>query len=304
MRRLLTMKAKVVSSVIGILLLVLPGFSSAAEKQEDYSLSSDKITQAQNYIPKYNLEFALMYWKLDYKEDIPAPRRSTENGWLPGVYMGITYNSKNDFYSKIFVEFSYSDVEFDGTTQSGTPVKFSSDNNQFFFRGEFDVGYNFAVARNISIKPYTGYGYRHWERGQASVTATYVSYKEKYYWHYIPVGVAADINFGNRVVIEPNVGLRIMFYGKMIAYFSELDPTSNDPEFKLGNKIGYYAELPVRYKFSQNWSLVVKPWYEYSEFGESDTVDLTTNGVVTGAAYEPSSRTHLYGVNLGFVYSF
>jgi len=116
--------------------------------------------------------------------------------------------------------------------------------------------------------------------------------------------VAADINCGKKVVIEPNVGLRIMFYGKMTAYFSELNSAYNDPEFKLGNRIGYYAEVPLRYKFTEFWSVIIKPWYEYSEIGQSDTVDLTTNGIVTDAAYEPSSKTHLYGVNLGVVYSY
>jgi opacity protein-like surface antigen len=86
-----------------------------------------------------------------------------------------------------------------------------------------------------------------------------------------------------------------MFYGRMTAYFSELDPASGDLEFKLGNRVGYYAELPVRYKFSPSWSLVVKPWYEYSQIGQSDIVD---------GFYEPSSTTNLYGVNLGVVYSF
>jgi hypothetical protein len=298
------MKAKVVCSVIGIFLLVLPGFSVAAEKQKGYPFSDEKTTDTRKNLPNYNFEFGLMYWRLDYKEDLPAPKKSTENGWLPGVYLGFSYNKKNDFYSKIFFELSFGDVEFDGTTTAGTPIRFSTDNHQSFFRGELNAGYNFAVTGNISIKPYTGYGYRQWERGQATVTATYTSYKEKYYWHYIPVGVAADINCGKKVVIEPNVGLRIMFYGKMTAYFSELDPASNDPEFKLGNRIGYYAEVPLRYKFTEFWSVIIKPWYEYSEIGQSDTVDLTTNGVVTGAAYEPSSRTHLYGVNLGVVYSY
>jgi hypothetical protein len=98
------MKAKVACSVIAIFLLILPGFSLAVEKQEGYPISSDKITDAQKNIPNYNFEFALMYWKLDYKEDLPAPKKSTENGWLPGVYLGFSYNNKNDFYSKMYLE--------------------------------------------------------------------------------------------------------------------------------------------------------------------------------------------------------
>jgi len=283
------MKIKSTCAAIILFLMVSPGLSIAAESQK---LSAN-----------HNFEFGFMYYKFDYKEDLPAPFKSTENGWLPGVYLGWNYNKKNYVYSKIFFEFSYGDTEFEGTTQSGTPIRFSDDNHQYLFRGEWDIGYNFAVTKNISIKPYTGYGYRLWDRGYAKVTTAYTNYKERYYWHYIPVGIGADFNIGERLVIEPNVGLRIMIYGRMTAYYSELDANNDDPEFKLGNRTGWYAELPVKYKLTQSWSFVIKPWYEYSEIGQSDSVAYIYNGGLN-VAYEPSSRTKQYGVNVGATFSF
>jgi hypothetical protein len=95
-----------------------------------------------------------------------------------------------------------------------------------------------------------------------------------------------------------------MFFGEMRAYFSEVDPGYNDPEFKLGNTVGWYADIPIRYKFSQYWSVVVKPWYEYSTIGKSDTVARTYHGIVDRYYYEPDSTTHQYGVNVGFVLSY
>jgi hypothetical protein len=167
-----------------------------------------------------------------------------------------------------------------------------------------NIGYNFAIAKNISLKPYVGYGYRRWSRGEKNITSTYASYNERYYWHYFPVGITADFAIGEKILIQPNAGLRFMFYGEMTAYLSELDDGYNDPTFKLRNKTGWYAELPITYKFSQTWAIVVKPWYEYSEIGKSDKEPLTYYGSLYGYAYEPSSETKQYGVNLGVVASF
>lgn len=309
------MKAKLTCCMISMCIVFLPCFSMALETHTmdplvNFAITAtpdaDLLKQEESVEPRklfanQAFEFGVMYHYFDYKEDVPASRKSTETGWLPGFYLGWSYNKKNDVYSKVFLEFSFGDTEYDGTTQSGTPITFSDDNHQFLFRGEWDIGYNFAVTKNISIKPYVGYGYRNWSRGQSKVTATYASYKERYYWHYFPAGVSAEFNMGDKFFIEPNAGIRWMFYGKMTAYMNELDPGYNDPEFKLGNKIGWYAEIPLRYKFSEIWSVVVKPWYERSEIGESDTVPLTYYGTIWGYAYEPSSKTNQYGVNVGFV---
>ncbi len=316
------MKAKFVCTLIGllflILFLILTGYSVAAETHERDPVVNEKIVETQakdagsseyqskarRFFANQSFEFSLMYYKFDYKEDLPSPFKSTESGWLPGVYLGWNYNKKNAVYSKVFFEFSYGDTEFDGNTQAGTPIKFKEDNHQFLFRGEWDIGFNFAVTNNISIKPYTGYGYRQWARGYPKITETYMSYKETYYWHYIPVGIGADFKIGERLSIEPNAGLRIMFYGKMVAYFSDLDPGYNDPKFKLGNKVGWYAEIPVRYKFSQFWSVVIKPWYEHSAIGQSDIVARTYYGAVNGYFYEPASETNQYGLNVGVIFNF
>ena len=322
------MKVKLICAVFSLFLLVLPCFSEAGEVQKNDPTMNSEMTQnildmdllkdAENIEAKkpflnHSIELSLMYHYFDYKEDVPGPGKSTETGWLPGIYAGWKYDKKNAVYSKVFFEFSYEDTEYDGTDQSGIiPIKYSHNNPQFLFRGEWDIGYNFAVTKNISLKPYVGYGFRRWSRGDSEWRTVYYESipldmgtpKEIYYWHYLPVGVAAEFTVGDKLVIQPNAGLRIMFYGEMKAYLSELNRGYNDPKFELGNKIGWYAEIPITYKFSQTWAIVMKPWYEYSEIGKSDTERLTYNGTTYGYSYEPSSRTHQYGVNVGIVASF
>jgi len=112
----------------------LSGFSLAAEAQKGDLLVNARLNETQKIFEGQSFEFGFMYWYLDYKEDLPAPLKSTEKGWLPGFYLGWNYNKKNNVYSKIFLEFSWGDVTYDGTDQSGTiPITFSDDNHQFFF---------------------------------------------------------------------------------------------------------------------------------------------------------------------------
>jgi len=312
------MNVKFACALLGLLFLIFPGFSGAAETPQRDPVAAEKVVETQakdtgggeyqskarRFFANQSFELSFMYYNFDYKEDLPAPVKSTENGWLPGVYLGWSYNKKNFIYSKIFLEYSYGNTEYDGTDQSGAiHIKYSNDNHQFLFRGEFDIGYNFGLTKDISIKPYTGYGYRYWSRGEAVVIANVISVNERYYWHYIPVGVGAEFNIGERFVIEPNGGLRVMFFGRMRAYFSDWNSNNTDPEFKLGNRTGWYAELPVRYKLTRSWSIVLKPWYEYSQIGQSDNVAYIYNGAIN-VAYEPSSRTNQYGVNVGAIFSF
>jgi len=277
--------------LVAVMVLPLMLFSTMVLAEDVKEMT--KVVAGELHKP-HGFEFGLMYYHFDYEEDIPPPGKSTEEGWLPGLYLGCAYNKKKDLYTKVFVEFSTWDVEYDGTTLGGTPIRFS-DNPQDFFRLEWDIGYTFDAGKGFSLAPYVGYGYRYWERGKAKITSTYWTYREVYTWHYIPVGIKADFQVDNKWSIGANVAARFMFGGEMTACFSEVSSNLSDLTFDLGNEAGWFAEMPICYKFSADWSLVGTPWHEYSEIGESNVV---------GGFYEPASTTHQYGINVGLICSF
>jgi hypothetical protein len=159
---------------------------------------------------------------------------------------------------------------------------------------EANIGYAIALGKNFLLIPYSGYGYHYWERGDPGYNDGAFTYQEVYKWHYIPVGIKADFNITDKLNIAASAAANFMFYGQMTAYFQPLG--SPDMSFTLGNRIGFYAEIPVTFKFTNNIGISVTPWYEYSSFGESD--------VNVYGFYEPSSRTNKYGVNLGVLLSF
>jgi len=254
---------------------------------------------------QFMFDFGFNYRYFDYKEDLNLPQKSTENGWLPGVYFNFAFQKKSIIYTKVHVDFAAADIDYDGSTQSGRPVTFS-DQKTRLFKFEWDVGYPIPIGKNFTLTPYVGYGFHYWQRGESRYIASANAYfiKEEYLWHYIPVGITAHYDITDKLAIGGTASANFMFSGKMKAYASEVVSGVGDFDFTLGNKVGFYAELPVTFRFTKNWAMVLTPWYEYSEFGQSDTVNVTYAGTIIGYAYEPASKTHQYGANLGANFSF
>lgn len=250
-----------------------------------------------------SLEIGLGYHYFDYQEELNPPFRSTEIGWLPSIHLSYAYQSPALIYTRVFVDFAGGDVTFDGTTQGGTPIRFT-DSRQQFFKFEWNIGYPFQVTENFRLIPFVGYGYRYWLRGKPMATATFRTFEEEYSWSYVPIGLKAECDLGNRWSVGATLAVNLMFNGKMEARFSQVLAGANDLEFDLGNRPGFYAELPVTYRFTKNWAVVGTPWYEHSEIGRSNTLDIVQNNAIVGFAFEPASRTHQYGFRLAASYSF
>jgi hypothetical protein len=240
-----------------------------------------------------SVEFGFMYYYYDYKETLPPPLKSTESGWLPGIYLSYDYKKASDIYFKLYGTIAGGNLTYDGTTFSGTPASFN--HSQFLFKFEGDIGYTAPINEKLLLIPYTGYGYRYWRRGETETIAGVTFIKEVYTWSYVPVGIKVDYAIDDKWNIGGNAAVHFMFGGRMTAYFSETDSALPDLEFDLGNVPAYYFEIPVSYKFDKNWTITGTLWYEYSEIGKSN--------VVSGL-YEPDSTTNQYGINVGVSYLF
>lgn len=246
-----------------------------------------------------SLQIGMTLYQFDYKEDLVLPDKSTEYGWMPGVYLDYTYKKKSTLYAKVFLSYAANDITYDGSNTAGEPVKFDEQQAQMF-KFEANVGYAIPIGKNFLLIPYLGYGFQYWERGENQYIAEFNTLfcEEDYKWHYIPVGIKADYNITNKLNIAASVAANFMFYGEMKAYLSYYG--YYDTNFTLGNRIGAYAEIPITYKFTNEFGIVLTPWYEYSAFGRSDW-EMIGYG---DAAYEPASRAHKYGAKIGFLISF
>ena len=259
---------------------------------------SDKPVDA---ISPLFVEMGARFFYTDYEEDIDPPQRSTNSGWLPGMYLDLGYRKNNGLYLRFSGSYASGDLAYDGSDQNGTAIYFSND-PQKFYRFEANVGYVFQAGPNTSLVPYIGYGYRYWERGEANPSIG--NYREVYDWHYLSLGIRIEHDLNSRWRVGIAAAANIMFMGRMKVSLSELDSGYNDPAFNLGDRIGLRITVPIRYALTGNWSVTGTPWYEYSPIGASDMELLTYRGTGKSLVMEPSSTTTQYGFDLGIAYSF
>lgn len=261
---------------------------------QDLNSSDDKKNGGSDLGIEFDL--GLMYYHFDYKEDLPPPGKSEESGWLPGIYAGLKIIEPGKVYLNTFLEYSSDEVSYDGATWGGTPI--TGNSSATFLRFQFNIGYTFPVKNNILLSPYVGYGYRNWERGLKGSSP----YDETYNWHYFPLGIVSHFVLNEKWSIHPGFETRFMYKGSLKVEFN--DPGFNQLDFTLGNKTGFKIDVPIKYKFSELWSITGVPWYSNSKIGESEFETLTYYGVPVALAQEPSSETNQYGFNLIFSYKF
>lgn len=246
----------------------------------------------------HRLGLALNYYNFDYKEDLDSPLKSTEEEWITALRLYYNYSADNRGYVLLFAEMSVDDdTDYDGSTQSGIPLKQTTKND--FRRFELDLGYTFKGQMPLSLTPYIGFGYRFWERDLGS-------FKEDYSWFYIPLGLRVAWAPNERISVALNAAVNFMFDGEMEVYdwagASNVAPTT----VELDDKIGCSVELPVTFNVARHWAIVMTPWYEYSKIGQSAFEPIFyKDGTYTGFVLrEPSSRTHQYGLRAGVEFVF
>jgi hypothetical protein len=240
------------------------------------------------------------YKSFDYKEELRAPYKSTEkaNFLAPFVNLKIPIPNLGETYVQLSAEFSGNvNSQFDGTTQSGVPVK---DTNVLSFT-DFDGLLFWNVAPELYVQ--AGLGHHMWNRFLSGGSG----YREIYSWYYLPLGILYQHKVNEQLRIGADITYRLMYQGEIKVIFSETVATGDDTTLTLGNRPGYRFQFPVEYSFAgSQLGLLVAPWYEASEIGESDYKynSTPTSSGTLGYIQEPASKTQQYGFVLGMTARF
>lgn len=235
-------------------------------------------------------------YSFDYKESLSEPLKSTEKATVTTLTLGekVPITGWGRSYLNLEAEASPSTKShFDGTTQSGTPV---TDTDELsFFRGEADL--SIQAADNFFF--YTGVGWRYWNRFLNGGSG----YREIYTWGYWPVGFRWELPSPSaQLTWALDASYRMMWGGQIKVIFSETVINGDDTTLTLGNRPGYKLQMPFRFALSSNRiAVLVSPWWESSEIGESD---VKYNATMASYIQEPSSRTTQMGVASAFAFSF
>lgn len=230
-----------------------------------------------------------------------------ETGLIPGVIVKLKTNKR------IYYEWEGSlyanEIDYDGQTQGGTPVKTNSD--ALIIDTHFKMGLNFDPSFDRGQKLYTGMGYRYWYRnilsGRDINGSPVAGLLEEYRWFYGLLGYEVHFDASNNVKVGFDFRLTKMFNAKMDVDFLGFRGY-DDTSVKLGNKVGARLAMPVAIKMRDS-SLIVTPFYEIIDIGKSNTVSLTRNGNLIDddsngfydGVLEPRSETRNAGIE--FIWS-
>lgn len=235
--------------------------------------------------PKSVWELGLELSSITYEE----PGVMEETGTMFGILGSYTYY-ENDFMGKIELRYATGDVDYEGETQGGTPLKMSDIPNimkEFRLLGGIKVGQ--------SKKPpilYTGLGSRSLNDDSSSKVG---GYERQSYYRYMPLGIDIDIS-NDRTNAWITVEYDIFLGGTQTSYLSDADPGLNDIKNKQDDGYGFKCSIGLETKDNAVGEFFIRTW----NIKDSDLADVTYYGTTIGQGYEPKNNSLEIGISWAF----
>ena len=223
---------------------------------------------------------------LDYKETLEMPKKSTESGWLPGLYGEMRRNFVNELAIGGNGSIFFGNENYDGSTQDGVPV--TGTTKSIFLNMAAFGSKTFALADNADLEVRVGVSLKFWRRELGE------NYVEDYMRYAVPIQVNLPLRIDGQNRIVFSAAADIMFYGTM-----SLDFYGSNGTFKLGNEPGIRAGLAYESMLSPTLKLILGGGYEHFTFGQSDYKYMILDGQPS-TVLEPASKTTNYYLRLGF----
>lgn len=229
-------------------------------------------------------------WK-EFGDD--GARLLRESGPLFGV--GFAYGNETDDHFTLMpaIELFGGTVDYDGQTQTGTPV--STTVGYFGVNSKFDLGRRFRPSQSIFLEPFAGIGYRTWSRDiHTSTTSTgtpVAGYREGWNVWNARLGLRGGKEFPEEATrVFGEAGMKLPLYNQNTAYMSNAG--QSDVTLNPGKMVSYFAEAGVkinRFKGSL--------FYDGLRFSKSAMVQ-------SGSFlyWQPKSAMDIYGIKLGYLF--
>lgn len=237
------------------------------------------------------------YTRMNYKDMLTTPNKTSEKGWIQGIGMTYTRQGANRWYFRLHGDVKGGDVAYQTYQSNMAPVNRQS--GAFIWNGEGNLGYTYMSSKSmIGVTPYVGMGIRNWDRDLPGETT------KTYKWVYGKVGVRTDWFPTNRFRIGLDIAGQLPIAAIDNSMTMNSDGIRGDTKFKLGARPGFSFALPMSYRINKSWSVVSSLSWERIYIGQSDTILVNTISGATRSEHEPSSRTEMIAVNLGVQYHF
>ncbi len=255
------------------------------------STKLDPKTGIWKYFHK-GFDFNINVFDFDYKEDVPLPLKSTENGLIKGADFGIYSCKDRPFLVSLLLGYAKAEEDYDGSTQTGVPVKAKTISS--FFRLRLTAEYKFDVDEIIKFVPFVGYDMRIWDREISN------SLEEVYSWQNLITGAYLDFQLNDDVNLIFSGQLNNMYNGDINILFSKINTEYPNIILTLGNVTAYECSATFKMKVDETIDFLINAYYENYGFEKSNYYYENGEPVL----YEPSSTTYILGVRAGLSLSF
>jgi len=231
---------------------------------------------------------------LDYEED----GYMEEDGWMYGIVGKYIYHENNGLMFKTSLSIVFGETDYDGQTQSGTPVK--ADTDDWIFEWRALIGKDYRLTGGSLLTPFTGIGYRYWNN---DIDASGGYEREIQYW-YLPIGVKSISPLIKNWTWGVSMEYDLFLSGKIKSHISDIHPKYNDPENDqdFGDGYGVRFSLQFNSKISDSLGFSIEPYIIYWDIDESDTSTWTEYGMPITYVVEPENDTTIYGLRLTIPY--
>lgn len=220
---------------------------------------------------RWGLGASYLYSQVNYKE----PSIMNEKGALSGVGLEAQYNLFNWAALNLQGKWLQGNLEYDGSTFSGTPLSQTTKDVITEYRGLLALKWG-------HFSPYAGYGQRYW------MNDLVISYRRETTYHYVPIGF--------RYVWRPlyiSYESRQFLDGLNVSHMSDIGGGRSDVKMKQKSGKGYALEAGVLARIS-TFDLKISLGYEYWGIEDSET---SNDGVDT--LVEPHNSTNTYTLGVG-----
>lgn len=239
-------------------------------------------------LPRHRFEVSPLTFYLEYDEPFMTTR-----GFMHGASGRYDFNDKMLMLSLSF-DYSTGDMDYDGQTWGGTPVKTETGDHLYEFRAL--IGGNIHRGA-FTFTPFIGFGNRYWN----SEIYGAGGYERDVTYFYSPVGLRVLKLVSRKWFVEMNAEYDLFWGGKVKSHLSDAIWHANDPKNHQGFGKGHGMRFSVKiaHTFHQKYFWYVEPFFKYWYVSESDTANLTINGVPVAVVYEPENDTTIFGVGVG-----
>lgn len=229
--------------------------------------------------PKSQYRFGLAYERFGYSE--PA---MTENGWLPGLYLGGKWNLDPTHALRIRVDYFNGNLSYNGSTFSGAPIS-NVKTKDWILNIEIggDIQLNKRVALNI------GLAQQYWNDNISN------SFVRKTTYSYLPVGLTYNFT--------PNLWLKAVQNYWLVGYNeTDMSMVPNNPPYgtiKMKQPSGSGWGVEMGWTANNNAKVNIEGTVFYREWHVNQSQNAENGGQTF---YEPSNKTDIFGFNLGIVF--